>query len=351
MIAGQGKDLPVAPVDATLRAAITVIQEHSAAICLIVDRHQRLVGSLSDGDVRRAFLAGADLGSVALPWAKPHPVRVDVGTDRSAVLDLMHALGIQQIPEVDERGRVTRLHLLREIVGATPLSNAALILAGGRGTRLRSVIGDLPKPMVSVAGRPILERLVLHLVGSGISDIWISVGDRAEVIEGHFGDGEGFGCRIRYVREQEPLGTAGPLRELLRVAALDAPLVVLNGDLVTSFSVSGMLAAHSARQASITVATTEYSHEVPYGVLKVDASRSVLEVEEKPTWIGLVNAGVYAIEPDVVSLVPEGRPVPMTELIEICIDRGEIVSSWPIIGPWHDVGRPADLERARGRSD
>ena len=340
--------LPRVDANATLREAIRVIQDFAVSVCLLEDAGGRLVGTLSDGDVRRAFLAEAALDGPARPWAAPEPSTVPVGTERSAVLDLMQALGVPQIPEVDGDGRVVRLHLLRNIIGGPRRSNTAVILAGGRGTRLRPVTGDLPKPMVRVAGRPILERLVLHLVGSGITDIRLAVGYGADVIEQHFVDGSRFGCLISYLREEQPLGTAGPLRGLLDTLP-EEPIIVMNGDLVTSFSVSGLLSAHGSTGAALTVAVTDYAHEVPYGVLTTDGDDGrVVGLSEKPTWIGTVNAGVYAIEPRLVAAVPDGRSVPMTELIERCIERGDRVTAWRTIGEWHDVGRPDDLARARG---
>jgi dTDP-glucose pyrophosphorylase len=343
--------LPVVEAHASLREAVEVIEARSASICLLIDPRGRLLGSLSDGDVRRAFLAGADLDDLARDWARSAPTTVPIGTDRSAVLDLMRALSVPQVPEVDGEGRVTRLHLLREIIGSEPRPNSAVILAGGRGTRLRAVLGDLPKPMVSVAGRPILERLVLHLVGAGITDIYLAVGYRAEVIEQHFGDGAAFGCRITYLHETEPRGTAGPLRDLVGSEAVGDPMIVLNGDLVTSFSVSSLLSTHGSAGARMTIAVTDYAHEVPYGVLLTEGpQRRVTGLEEKPTWIGTVNAGVYVIEPDVLERIPRDRPVPMTEVIEGCLQRGETVIAWQVVGDWHDVGRPEDLAVAKGEA-
>jgi dTDP-glucose pyrophosphorylase len=334
----------------SLREAVEVIQRTSMTICLVVDDDGRLVGSLSDGDVRRAFLAGAALDSPVDAWCGRDPQTVREGTGRASVLDLMRALGISQIPEVDAEGRVLRLHLLREIVGGGTRENVAVILAGGRGTRLREVTGDLPKPMVPVAGRPIIERLVLHLVGSGITDIVLAVGYRAEVIEQHFGDGSDFGCRIRYLREDEPRGTGGPLRGLLDQGVPSDPVIVLNGDLVTSFSVSGLLSSHQGAAARLTVAVTDYVHEVPYGVFELaDPEGRVTALREKPTWVGTVNAGVYVLQPDLIEEIPSGRPVPMTELIEHCLERGETVNAWRVVGEWHDVGQPKDLARARGQ--
>ncbi len=340
--------LPLADAGCTLREAVQISQEASASVCLLVDGSRRLIGTLSDGDVRRAFLAGSALDDAALAWASKRPSTVPAGTDRSAVLDLMQALGVPQVPEVDGEGRVLRLHLLRNIVGGAARENTAVILAGGRGTRLQSVTGDLPKPMVQIAGRPILERLVLHLVGAGITDVRLAVGYGAEVIEQHFKDGERFGCTIRYLREETPLGTAGPLRGLLD-ALPAAPVIVMNGDLVTSFSLIGLLSAHEATGARLTVAVTDYAHEVPYGVLEREGGDGrVTGLVEKPTWHGTVNAGIYAVEPTLIAEIPDGRSVPMTELIERCLERDERVTAWRTIGDWHDVGRPDDLARARG---
>lgn len=341
-------ELPLVAMGATLRQAVQVIDAFAASVCLLEDDDQRLVGILSDGDVRRAFLAGASLDDPVSPWVAHRPTTVPVGTDRSTVLDLMRALRVPQIPEVDRDGRVVQLHLLRNIVGGPKRRNTAVILAGGLGTRLRSVTGNLPKPMVHVAGRPILERIVLHLVGSGITDVRLAVGYGADVIEGHFGDGAGFGCRIGYLREDQPLGTAGPLRGLLD-ALPDEPIIALNGDLVTSFSVSGLIAAHCSTDAALTVAVTDYVHEVPYGVLETeDDGGPVTAFTEKPTWMATVNAGIYAIEPKLIAEIPSGRSVPMTDLIESCLARGDRVTAWRTVGEWHDVGRPDDLARARG---
>ena len=340
--------IPRVAVGATLREAVSVIEDFATSVCLIEDTDRRLIATLSDGDVRRAFLANASLDDPARPWASARPVTVPSGTERSAVLDLMQALGVPQIPEVDTDGRAVRLHLLREIVGGPARSNTAVVLAGGRGTRLRPVTGALPKPMVEVAGRPILERIVLHLVGSGITDVRLAVGYGADVIEQHFDDGARFGCRITYLREERPVGTAGPLRGLLSDLP-EEPILTMNGDLVTSFSVSGLLSAHRSSGAALTVAVTDYAHEVPYGVLTTEGGDGrVVALTEKPTWIGIVNAGIYAIEPRLIADIPEGRSVPMTELIERCVERGDRVTAWRTVGEWHDIGRPDDLARARG---
>lgn len=342
--------MPSLPTGGTLRDALAVIDRHAAAICLVVDEDERLVGTLSDGDARRALLAGASIDGPALPWANERPHTVPQGTDRADILDLMQSLRLTQIPELDLDGRVSRLHLLRDIVGGVARTNTAVILAGGRGTRLHPVTEHVPKPMVTVAGRPILERIVLHLVSSGVTDIRLAVGYLAEQIEQHFEDGARFGCRITYLREREPRGTAGPLRDLLPSLPSD-PILVLNGDLLTSFSVESLLSAHEASGSALTVAVTDYFHEVPYGVVATrDDGERIASLEEKPTWSGLVNAGVYVVDPRLVSGIEPSRSVPMTEVVENALHRGDIVTAWRMSGDWHDIGRPDDLARARGHA-
>ena len=337
----------------SVRGAMARIEQGEVAIVLMVDETGRLLGTVSDGDLRRALLAGANLDEGIGPYVCRTPVTVPKGTDRAAVLDLMRARRLNQIPEVDSDGRLLYLHVLREVLGSAPKPNRALVLAGGRGTRLGELTAATPKPMLRVAGRPIIERLVLHLVGSGIQHIYLSVSYLAEQIEEYFRDGADFGCTIEYLNEDPdtPLGTGGPLGLLLdRNNAPQAPLLVLNGDLIATFSVQGILEAHERAAAAMTVAVREYAHDVPFGVVKLrpDQDGLIDWVEEKPRWTGYVNAGIYVVEPRLLSLIPRGCLYPITDLIRTCIERGETLAGWQLTDDWHDIGRPAELARARG---
>ncbi len=338
---------------ATIRAAMVCIDRNELKIALTVDSEGRLLGTVSDGDVRRALLDGASLDDAVSSVVNRHPVTVPPSADRAGVLDIMRARDLSQIPVVGPDGRLVGLHVLHELLGSTPKDNHAVILAGGRGSRLGHLTSTVPKSMLPVAGRPILERLVLHLVGSGIRHVHLSVGYLAEQIADHFGDGSDFGCTIEYLIEspERPLGTGGPLRLLRdRAIANDAPLLVLNGDLVASFSVGGILDTHARTDAVMTVALRDYSHEVPFGVATMDASNPDLlsDLAEKPRWSGRVNAGIYVIEPRLLSEVPGGVSYPITDLVLTCLDRGERVAGWEYTDEWHDVGRPFELARARG---
>lgn len=340
----------------TIRAAMERIDDNQVAIVLMVDAHGRLLGTVTDGDVRRALLAGASLQDEVDPHVSRDPITVREGPGRAAILDLMKARKLNQIPEVDAEGRLLRLHVMHDVLGAAWKPNSAVILAGGRGTRLGQLTESTPKPMLRVAGRPIIERLVLHLVGSGIEHIYLSVSYLAAQIRDYFRDGSEFGCCIEYLSEDPdaPLGTGGPLRLLLdRASPPGEPLLVLNGDLIASFSVQGILDAHERAGSAITVALREYAHDVPFGVVDVrsgDHGR-IRGLEEKPRWSGQVNAGIYVVEPRILPMIPPGCSYPITDLIRSCLDQGEVVTGWGLVDEWHDVGRPVELARARGHPD
>jgi dTDP-glucose pyrophosphorylase len=325
--------------------AMRSLERSNTQIVLVTNPDDGLAGTLTDGDLRRALLAGATLESPIAPHVRRSFIAVGQAATRNEVLELMQARTVQQIPILDPEGRVIGLHLLHEILGAVERPNWALVMAGGRGSRLWPLTEHVPKPMLMVAGRPILERIVLHLVGFGIRRIFLAVSYLTEVIERHFGDGAQFGCRIEYLREPRPLGTGGAL-SLLPERPAD-PVLVLNGDLVVQFDLAAMLAFHARGGHTMTLAVHDYTHTVPYGVVEVDRGR-IVGVKEKPTVVWPTNAGIYAIEPALVERVPKETDFPMTELVAQCLSRGESVGAFAIDGDWIDVGRRQELERARG---
>lgn len=339
--------------NATIRDAMQAIEVGSANAAFAIEENGVLVGVVTDGDIRRALLAGSALVDPVYPLVRSDPVTASPSESRSSVLDLMQSRGISQVPVVDRSGQVVAIHLLRELIGRINRPNWAVVMAGGRGTRLRPVTDSIPKPMVTVAGRPILERILNHLVGYGIQEIILSVGYLAQVIEDHFGDGSSYGCTIRYVREDadRPLGTGGSLGLVRESVGIPRhPILVLNGDLVTQFSVSAFLEHHSRTKSMVSVGILSYCHQIPYGVLDLDQHGDVKHVTEKPIRKETVSGGMYVIEPTVLEQVSEGESVPMTQILEDCIHRGERVSTWIIDQDWLDVGHPEELLRARGHN-
>jgi dTDP-glucose pyrophosphorylase len=333
---------------ASLRNAMEVLDRGSLEIVLVVSPDGTLLGTLTDGDIRRAILSGASLENIASRYMHRRFTFVTPSANRAEVLDLMRARTLHQIPIVDEDGKLVGLHLLREILGASIRPNWAVVMAGGRGERLRPITDSLPKPMIKVAGRPILERIVLHLVGFGLRRIFLSVNYMGDVIQGHFKDGAAFGCRIEYLMEEKPLGTGGALSLLPEKP--DHPVLMLNGDLLTQFNVENMLAFHAGGGFKATVGVHEYVHTVPYGVVEQGGDR-ITAVREKPTHTWLVNAGIYVFEPGLMERVPKDTYFPLPTLVEECLDFGEPVGAFPIKEDWIDVGHPRELRNARGEGN
>jgi dTDP-glucose pyrophosphorylase len=330
----------------SLHRAIEVIETGGSGIALVTDEMERLIGTITDGDVRRALLGGAVLQDSVAPHINRRSATVNERSPRAEVIDLMQAMRLRQIPVVDESGKVIELHLMHEILGGTPKPNWAVIMAGGKGTRLGELTKTTPKPMLKVAGRPILERLVLHLVGCGIRRIFISVNHLASIIEEHFGDGSRFGCRIEYLREktESPLGTGGSLS--LLPAPPDHPVFVCNGDLVTQVDLESLTCFHSSGGYLATIGVRSYAHEIPFGCLEVDGGR-VTNIVEKPTLSQLINAGIYMLSPEIIRRVPE-KFFPITELFDEAIHLGDKVGAFEIMDDWIDVGQREQLKQAQG---
>ncbi len=331
----------------TLRQALQSLDLSALGIVLVDDAQTgKLAGTLTDGDLRRALLGGATLDASVDGFVQRHFVSVAPATSRAEVLDLMQSRWLSQVPIVDADGRLVGLHTLHEILGAAPRPHWAVIMAGGRGERLKPLTDTVPKPMLPVAGRPILERIVLHLVGFGIRRVFLAVNYMADVIETHFRDGAGFGCDIEYLREAQPLGTGGALSLLPEQPG--EPLLVLNGDLLTQFDVGRLLTFHTRGGYAATVGIHEYTHTVPFGVVELADDR-IHALREKPTEMWATNAGIYAINPELLARIPANTYFPLTALVEDCLERREPVGGFRVDEDWIDVGRRDELDRARGR--
>ena len=335
----------VVSVSSTLQNVLLALDRGSVEVALVTDDAKRLVGIFTDGDVRRALLKGASLAAPLLPYMRRDFNAVGPQVGRAEVLDLMQARTIGQVPILDSQGRLIGLHLLHEMLGHSERSNWAVVMAGGRGTRLGPLTEKLPKPMIRVAGRPILERIVLQLVSVGVRRIFLAVNYLGQLIEEHFGDGARFGCRIEYLREDRPLGTGGALSLLPDISPL--PLLVVNGDLVTQARFGDMLDYHDRGCQKVTMAVRRYFHTVPFGCVESDGE-NIVRIEEKPTMSRLINAGIYVLSPDLISRVPRDQVVTLPDLILDSLQQGEKVCAYEIAEDWIDVGQKEQLTQARG---
>jgi dTDP-glucose pyrophosphorylase/CBS domain-containing protein len=334
----------------SIRDAVICIDRNGHGIALITNPEGQLLGTITDGDIRRAMLAGIDFDlpiSVLLAQKASSPCSVPViahvGTSLDTLLQLMQKHSVRQIPLVDEYERVADLVTIEELIPQTELPVQAVVTAGGRGTRLRPLTEELPKSMLPVGGRPLMERIIEQLQLAGIRRVNVTTHYKAEKIIEHFGDGHAFGVELHYVNEDQPLGTGGGLG-LLPVP--HQPLLVINGDILTQVDFRAMLAFHQEQLAEMTIAVCRYDMQVPFGVVECDGP-FVRQLKEKPQMGVLVNAGIYLLEPSVYDLIPNGTNFDMTDLIQWLLDKGRAVVSFPIFEYWLDIGQHGDYVRAQ----
>lgn len=329
----------------SLLEGLRAIDQAVTGIALVADGDRVLHGILVDGDIRRALLAGGSIKDSIREYMQRDFVAVGPQASRAEVLDLMQARSLDQIPVVDDQGRLIGLHTIHEVLGHEERPNWAVIMAGGKGTRLRPITEHLPKPMVPVAGRPILERIVLHLVSYGIRRIFLSVNYLAHMIKDHFGDGSQFGCHIEYLEEEQPLGTGGAL-SLLPEEPAD-PVLVMNGDLVMQTNFADMLRFHNTGENYATMGLRPYLHEVAFGCAEINGDQ-ITGLVEKPILEKLVNAGVYVLAPEAVASVPANTMFPITKLFEDALSGNRRCGAYSIEEDWLDIGQPEQLRKASG---
>ncbi len=335
--------ISIGPNKSTLYAMQT-INNSNAQIALVVDEQQRLLGTITDGDIRRALLYGETLEVPVEKLMNRKFRSVRRSDDQDVVLEMMRQEMLKQIPVLDEQGRVVQLLLLQEILNPKQLSNAVVIMAGGKGTRLYPLTKDCPKPMLKIAGKPILQILIEQCIKAGFKEFYISVNYLKEQIVDYFGDGKEIGVSINYLEENEPMGTAGSLQLLPKTIA--DPFLVLNGDLLTTFDYSHVMRLHADRNPSATICVREHITQIPFGVVQTDGDR-LISFEEKPTYRQLVNAGVYVIDPSILIHLEPNKPIDMPSLLAKSRASGSEILVCPIHEYWLDIGRPEALNTAQ----
>lgn len=330
------------PSSATIGDAVRAIDENAIQIALIIEGG-RVCGTLTDGDVRRAMLHGFTLMDPVTNAMNPNPKTALAGETREAVLLRMKQFSIRHMPVVDESGTLLGLETIDDLCAVKRLQNHVVLMAGGFGRRLAPLTDECPKPMLQIGGRPILETVLMNFIEYGFQSFSVSVNYRAEMIMDYFGDGSRWGVRIDYLRENEPLGTAGALSLLKKRP--DLPLILMNADILTKVNFHHLLDFHAAHDSRATMCVREYQVQVPYGVIKVDGYH-ILEIQEKPTERHFVNAGIYVLDPEVLDLVPRGQRIDMTELFSRTITLSMPHAVFPLREYWIDVGQHLDFRNA-----
>jgi dTDP-glucose pyrophosphorylase len=326
-----------------LREALKTINDVGCQMVLVVDREQRLLGTLSDGDVRRALLRGMTLEAPVSEAMHTTPTVVNDCVDRETRLGLIKRLGLHQLPIVNNHGHVVGLEIVDDYLQLPFREEAVVIMAGGLGSRLKELTRDTPKPMLNVGSRPILETIVRTFAEQGFRRFYLAVNYKADQIENHFGDGSRFGIEVNYLREQQRMGTAGALSML--PAEIEHPIVVTNADLLTKADYVAMIENHLSTGADATMGVRKYEMQVPFGVVQEQDGR-IFSILEKPVHQFIVSAGMYVLSPSVLKLVPRDQFFDMPTLFESITEQGLHARSHNIDGYWLDIGQPLDFERA-----
>lgn len=335
----------VLSTDATLTDAIRCIDASALQVALVIGADGRLVGVLTDGDVRRALLRGVAMDMSVRGAMNPQPLTATVGTSRERLVAEMRRNSIRHLPLIDDDGRVVDLATLNDLTGMTKRDNWVVLMAGGLGSRLSPLTDNCPKPMLLVGNKPLLETILEKFIEDGFFRFFISVNYMADVIKAHFKDGAQWGVEIVYLEESQRLGTAGALS--LLPDAPELPVLVMNGDVLTKTNFHQLLEFHEAHNVAATMCVREYKFQVPYGVVTTDGHR-LASIEEKPVQSFFVNAGVYVIKPEMVGRIPADQFFDMPTLFSEAIVDGKETAVFPIREYWLDIGHVADYHRANG---
>ena len=324
---------------------IAIINRGALQIALVVDPDGRLLGTVSDGDVRRGILKGISMQDSVQLIMNHNPTVAGTNASSKHLLDMMETLELRQIPIVNTERKVIRIETWLDTIRRSSKSNPVLLMAGGAGKRLGNLTTCCPKPLLKVGDKPILQTILESFIECGFHDFYFSVNYRAEMIQNYFGNGDKWGVQIQYLQEESPLGTAGALSLLPDKPT--QPMIVMNGDILTKVDFENLLAFHKQTRSCATMCIRDYQIQVPYGVVEIDEHRLVA-IHEKPVQRFFVSAGIYVIEPDILSLFPKIGRMDMPELFQAVMRDNKETAVFPIREYWIDIGRVDDYEKANG---
>jgi len=336
-------NLSISP-DTRILDALQIIENCATQLALIVDQNNILLGVVTDGDVRRGILSGVSLQDAVSKIMNVKPITALAGEPHHNLLSKMKHAGVAQIPIIDASKKVMGVRFLKEFWQPNQKNNIVILMAGGKGRRLRPLTDNCPKPLLKIGDKPILQTVIERFEQSGFDNFYLAVHQHAEKIQDYFQDGSEFGVKIQYLYEPELLGTAGAL-SLLPEKPTDS-FIVMNADLITNIDFSRLLEFHKTQKASATVCVQSQEVQIPFGVVNLKGS-TIASIEEKPVHRYLASAGIYVLEPHVLQLVPDKKAIDMPELLDKLINSNNSVSAFALHEDWLDIGRPEDFKTAQ----
>jgi len=327
--------------DSTIRDAIAVLENNQCSV--IVDSEEHIVGTITDRDIRKALLGQTSLDTSVCGIMNKSPTTLTFPLEPSEIRQKLSKKAFEQFPVVDSQQKIVGLYTNEELL-KVKFQNLVVLMAGGKGSRLTPLTNKVPKPLLKIGHKPVLETIIESFLEHGFHRFLISVNFQSEMIERYFLDGHQWGASIEYLRETEPLGTAGALGLFDEVP--EAPFFVMNGDLLTKLNFRSLLEFHEQHNALITMCVREYDFQVPFGVVKLDGHYAST-LEEKPVNRFFVNAGIYVVRPEILKSIPKNQYFNMTDLINPLLKKQKVVS-FPIYEYWIDIGKMEDFHQANG---
>ncbi len=342
------KKTAIAP-ETSIRETIKVIDRSALQIALVVDEEDKLLGTVTDGDIRRGILKGVSLDAPVKQIYYVSPLTASIDDDPETMHRIMREQYINQLPVLDNDGKVVQLKILKDILKEKKQKNPVILMAGGLGTRLQPLTASCPKPLLKIGGTPVLETILEGFIDNGFDNFYISVNYKAEMIEDYFEDGSKWGVHIEYLKENKRLGTAGSIKLLPQKPSM--PFIVMNGDLLTKVNFKHLLDFHvnnhKLGNAMATMCVREYTIQIPYGVIKKKGNR-LIRLDEKPVQRFFVNGGIYVFEPEITDLIPDDKYFDMTDLFDEIMGRDYKTIIFQIREYWMDIGHKRDFELAEG---
>tara|TARA_Y100000022_G_C13222413_1_gene363084 strand:- start:50 stop:1087 length:1038 start_codon:yes stop_codon:yes gene_type:complete len=329
-------------VNSSIEKAINLLDKNGKRI-LIATKDDKFLGTISDGDIRRGLISGFQLNSNIIDVINSDPIKVLPDSNHSLILELMNENEVDQIPEVNDKGICTGLFLKSLIIQKKLISSNLVIMAGGEGRRLLPRTKEVPKPLLKVKGKPIIEHIIASAKKNGINDIIVSINYLGEKIEDYLQDGKKFGVNITYLKESKKLGTAGCLSLIENLP--EEPLLVVNGDLITNVDLNQILNFHLDSNSAATMGVRIHESQNPFGVVKLSGT-DIIGFEEKPIYTSYVNAGIYVINPECLKYLPYSEPYDMPNFFDLISSNNKKTSAFMIHESWIDVGRENDFLNA-----
>jgi dTDP-glucose pyrophosphorylase len=329
----------------TMQSAVEVLNKESLGIAMVVSEDQCLIGTVTDGDIRRGLINNLSMDISIVEIMFKEPIVASIKDSRKKILSRMKLFGLLQMPIVDSSKRIFGLETLQHLLEKHKYDNPVFLMAGGFGKRLQPLTDHIPKPLLKVGSKPILENIVDQFISAGFHNFYISTHYKADMISGYFGNGNDRNVTIEYVHEEQPLGTAGSLG-LLPDNMPNLPILMMNGDLLTKIDFSELLCFHVKKGGDATICVREYDFQVPYGVIKSKGGQ-ITSIQEKPIHRFFVNAGIYVLNPTILENIDGVSYLDMDQLLEEKIENFGQVNMFPMHEYWLDIGQIEQFDQAQ----